>query len=454
IKFTEDANDSTILNTGIYLTPYLKKSIRADLQATSKSNNFVGPGFSVKFTNRNFLGGSERFDLSFTTGYEVQISRKIPEPLNAFEIGVESKLSFPRFVLPFEIHYPTRKYLPATDVNLGFRVQQRINYFRLNSFNLGYGYTWRENTLKTHELYPIDISYMRLGDISAEFDTLIRTNRFLARSLENQFIMGARYSYTLNTQVNEERNEKFVEREFQRNHFYFNAKVESAGNLVHLLRGGNFTNDTENESLKIFGSAYSQFLRSEIDFRYYYQLDEKNQIASRITGGTGYAYGNALTLPYIKQFSVGGSNSVRAFPARSIGPGTYDVRSDPDNENNILFLDQRADIKIEGSIEYRYDITKLIKTAVFMDAGNVWLWTEDTDRPGSGFNRRQFLNELAVGTGAGVRFDFNFFVLRFDLAFPVRKPDEQRWVWNEIALGDKAWRQENLILNIAIGYPF
>lgn len=457
IKFIEDQFDSTKLNTSIYLTPYLKKSIRADLQATSKSNNFVGPGLNIKFTNRNFLGGSERFDLSLNTGYEVQISRKIPEPLNAFEVGIESSVSFPRFVTPFSIHYPSRKYLPSTDVKLGFRVQQRINYFRLNSFNLGYGYTWRENTLKTHELYPIDINYMRLGDTSKEFQDLITSNRFLARSLENQFIMGARYSYTLNTQVNEERNEKYTEREFNRNHFYFNAKLESAGNLVHLLRGGKFTSDTENDSLRIFGSAYSQFVRAEGDFRYYWQLDEKNQIASRIIIGTGYAYGNSLTLPYIRQFSTGGSNSIRAFPARSIGPGSYDVRGDEGNENSVLFLDQRADIKLEGSVEFRYDITRTIKTAVFMDAGNIWLWTEDKQRPGSQFNRRTFLNQLAVGTGAGLRFDFNFFVLRFDLAFPVRKPyleEGPQWVWDEIALGDKTWRGENLILNIAIGYPF
>lgn len=453
IKFAEDPFDSTKLNTSIYLTPYLKKSLRADLQATSKSNNFVGPGFNAKFTNRNFLGGSERFDLSFTTGYEVQISRKIPQPLNAFEIGVESKVSFPRFVSPFKVHYPSRKYLPSTDVSLGFRVQQRINYFRLNSFNLGYGYTWRENTLKTHELYPIDINYMRLGKTSPEFDTLVSQNRFLARSLENQFIMGARYSYTLNTQVNENRNEKFTEREFQRNHFYFNAKLESAGNLIQLPRGGKFDRNEENDQLNIFGSAYAQFIRGEGDFRYFWQLDEKNQIASRIIVGTGYAYGNALTMPYIRQFSTGGSNSIRAFPARSIGPGSYDVRQDTSDVNNILFLDQRADIKLEGSVEFRYDITKMIKTAVFMDAGNIWLWDEDDQRPGSQFDRRTFLNQLAVGTGAGLRFDFNFFLLRFDLAFPVRKPKES-WVWDEIAFGDKGWRRENLILNIAIGYPF
>jgi outer membrane protein assembly factor BamA len=297
---------------------------------------------------------------------------------------------------------------------------------------------------------------MRLGNTSTEFRDLISGNEFLARSLENQFIMGARYSYTLNTQVNEERKKEFTEDEFQRNHFYLNAKLETAGNLVHLLRGGQFKNEDSGDSLQIFGSSYAQFVRAELDFRYYRQLDEKNQIASRVTGGTGYAYGNSITMPYIRQFSTGGSNSIRAFPARSIGPGTYDVQNS-ESDNSILFLDQRADIKLEGSVEYRYDITKLIKTAVFIDAGNIWLWGSDTARIGSQFNRKTFLKELAVGTGAGLRFDFNFFVLRFDLAFPVRKPylpTGQRWVWNEVAPGNKAWRRENLILNIAIGYPF
>ncbi len=457
VKFKEDRADSTVLNTSIYLTPYLRKSVRADFSATSRSNNFVGPGFNVKFTDRNIFKGSERFDLNLNTGYEVQVSRKVGQPLNAYELGAESSVSIPRFVSPFYIHYPSRKYLPTTDVKLGFRVQQRINYFRLNSFNFAYGYTWRENTLKTHELYPADVSYMKLGHTSPKFDTLIDQNRFLRQSLENQFIMGARYSYTLNTQVNEIRNQKFAERQYQRNNFYFNGKVESAGNLVQLIRGGPFVNAETNQPLNIFGSAYSQFVRLEADFRYYLQLNERNQIATRISGGSGYAFGNSFTMPYIKQFAVGGSNSVRAFPARSIGPGTYDVRTHSNDENNILFLDQRGDVKLETSAEYRADITKLFKAAVFVDAGNIWLWRLDTIRPGSQFDRSKFLGQLAVGTGAGIRLDFDFFVLRFDLAFPIRKPylpEGKRWVWDQIAPGDKSWRRDNLILNIAIGYPF
>jgi outer membrane protein insertion porin family len=461
IKFRESRQDSTRLNTSIYLTPHLKKSIRADLQATSKSNNFVGPGLSVKFTNRNFLRGSERFDVTVSTGYEVQISRKIPEPLNAFEFGIESGLSVPRIISTVDIHYPSRKFLPTTDMKLGFRLQQRIGFFRLNSFNLSYGYTWRENTLKSHELYPVDINYMKLGKTSDDFKTTILTNPFLARSLEDQFIMGARYSFTLNTQVNEQRLEKYKEQRYERSNFYFNAKLESAGNLVHLLRGGQFKANIEQDSTnKIFGSAYAQFIRGEGDFRYYLRFDEKNMLASRLVVGTGYAYGNSVTMPYIRQFSTGGSNSVRAFPARSIGPGTYDVRTDdrPGNENGRLFLDQRGDLKLELSTEFRFDITKVLKGAAFMDAGNIWLWDVDVNRPGSQFNRETFLKELAIGTGAGIRFDFNFFILRLDLAFPVRKalPESQgmAWVLDEIDFGSSSWRSDNLILNIAIGYPF
>jgi outer membrane protein insertion porin family len=460
IKFTESPRDSFKLNASIFLTPYKKKSIRAEVQATSKSNNFVGPGFSVRYTDRNLFRGSERLELSVNTGYEVQVGRKVGRPLNAFELGVDAGIAVPRFILPFDVYYPSRKYLPTTDIRMGFRLQQRIGYFQLNSLNLAYGYTWRENSLKTHELYPIDVSYMKLGNTSELFNQLIHENQFLGKSLENQFIMGARYSYTLNTQVDQERVNKFREQRVERSHFYFNGKIESAGNLMQLLHGGQFKNDLANEDHKLAGQAYSQFLRGEIDFRYYWQLSKTTVLANRIGAGTGYAYGNSLTMPYIRQFAVGGSSSIRAFPARSIGPGTFDVRHNTlqtANENTILFLDQRADIRLEGSTEFRFDITKVIKGGVFMDAGNIWLWREDPQRPGSQFHRDQFLKQLAVGTGAGLRFDFNFFVLRFDLAFPVRKPylpANERWVWDQINFGNRAWRAENLILNIAIGYPF
>ncbi|MGC1243626.1 MAG: BamA/TamA family outer membrane protein [Chryseosolibacter sp.] len=463
IRFMEAKQDSFLLNTNIYLTPHLKKSIRGEIQMVSKSNNFVGPGLTLQFTNRNFFGGSERFQITANTSYEVQVSRNLPDPLNSFEFGVQSGLSIPRILSPLKIDYPSRRYLPTTELSLGFRLQQRIGFFRLNSFNFSSGYTWRENTLKTHELYPVDISYMQLGKRSDEFQDLLERNPFLAGSFQNQFIIGSRYSYTLNTQVNKERINQFREQEFERSNFFFNGNVDVAGNAVNLVQTTFFS---DGDTSKIFGTPYSQFVRGEVDFRYYHHFDKKNQLATRLVLGTGYAFRNSKTLPYIKQFSIGGSNSIRAFPARSIGPGTYSIREDvPPDENTgeepprdtRMFIDQRGDIKLEGNVELRFDIVKFLKGAVFVDAGNIWLIREDTDRPGGRFRKDEFLDELAVGTGAGFRLDFNFFLLRFDVAFPLRKPylpKNERWVMNEIDFGSSSWRSDNLILNIAIGYPF
>ncbi|HEU5146572.1 MAG TPA: BamA/TamA family outer membrane protein [Chryseosolibacter sp.] len=463
IRFTESQRDSFLLDTDIYLTPHFRKSIRGELQMVSKSNNFVGPGFSVRFTNRNFLRGSEQFTITANTSYEVQVGRNLPNPLNSFEFGVESGLSIPRILSPLKIHYPSRRYLPTTELNLGFRLQQRIGFFHLNSFNLAAGYVWRENTLKTHELYPIDISFVSLGKTSKEFDALLTRNPLLRGSFQDQFIPGSRYSYTLNTQVNEERQSEFKERPFERSQFFFNGNMDIAGNLVNFLQRS-FTS-AEGDSSRIFGTPYSQFVKGDIDFRYYLSFDQKNRLVTRLIFGTGYAYGNSTILPYIKQFSIGGSNSIRAFPARTVGPGTFDLRvlyppEDPEEDpqrNTRQFIDQRGDIKLEGNIEYRFNIVGFLNGAVFVDAGNIWLMREDPDRPGGRFNKDDFLTELAVGTGAGLRFDFNFFVLRFDLAFPLRKPylpENERWIFDTIDFGSPSWRSDNLILNIAIGYPF
>src|SRR5690606_5483283 len=228
IRFKESKEDSLLLDTHIYLTPHLRKSIRGEIQMVSKSNNFVGPGFSLSFTNRNFLRGSEQLRITANTSYEVQVSRRVPNPVNAFEFGIDSRLTVPRILSPLKIDYPSRRYLPTTELGLGFRLQQRIGFFRLNSFNLSAGYTWRENTLKTHELYPIDISYVQLGHQSEEFNALLRENQFLAGSFENQFIIGSRYTYTLNTQIDETRETHFGEREFERSQFYFSGTVDVA----------------------------------------------------------------------------------------------------------------------------------------------------------------------------------------------------------------------------------
>jgi outer membrane protein assembly factor BamA len=452
IKFVESPRkDSAMLDADIYLTPLKKKSIRAEVQAVSKSNNFVGPGVGFTFTNRNFLRGSELFQLKLNTSYEVQISRQTSGALNSFEMGIESSLTVPRFISPIHIDYNSKRYLPKTQFKLGYNFQNRLSYFRINSLNAGYGYNWKESISKSHELFPIDITFLKTDKRSALFDTLLSRNPVLASSFEDQFIIGTRYSYTINTQLSEDISQRYEERKYRRHNFYFNGNIDVAGNLLHTVQHA-IEKNKEQDTYEIFHLPYSQYVRGDVDVRYYWAMDEHNKLATRLAVGTGYAFGNSNTMPYIKQFAIGGSNSIRAFPARSIGPGTYDVLTTL--KDTIRFIDQRGDIKLEGNIEYRFDIIKSMKGALFVDAGNIWLMRADEEnRPGGKFDENTFLKQLAVGTGAGLRFDFSFFVLRLDVAFPLRRP-AQGWVTKDIDFGSSSWRGDNIVFNIAIGYPF
>jgi outer membrane protein assembly factor BamA len=190
----------------------------------------------------------------------------------------------------------------------------------------------------------------------------------------------------------------------------------------------------------------------ENEFRHYLQLGGERQLASRIIAGAGFAYGNSNEMPFIKQFFNGGTNSIRAFRARSIGPGSFDGST----TTNTFLADQSGDLKLEFSTEYRAKIYDIVKGALFVDAGNIWLLKDNPDKPGAQFSK-DFFKELAVGVGAGLRFDFSFLVLRTDLAFPIRKPylpEGDRWVLDQVSFGNSSWRKENLVFNLAIGYPF
>jgi outer membrane protein insertion porin family len=463
IKFKE--KDSSNLRADIYMTPLLKKSIRMQLQAVSKSNNFVGPGFEVTFTNRNFLRGAELFQFRLNSAYEVQISRQNSGALNAIELGAESSLSIPRFLTPFGIfHYRSAKYVPQTNFKLGYNLQQRLQYFRLVSMNGGYGFLWRETTLKTHEYYPVDVSFVKLANTSDAFKQLLEKSPVLANSFQNQFILGSHYTFTLNTQMKEDIETKYDPKAIRRHNFYFAGTVDISGNVLSAAQN---VAKVEEQQKQFFGLPYAQYVRGDIDFRYFYDINKHSKVATRFIAGIGHAYGNSEQMPYIKQFAAGGSNSIRAFPARSLGPGAYNVRTDPSVTTRTFFVDQRGDIKLEGSAEYRFDIIKSFKGALFVDAGNIWLRTARTpadttaqalaNEQAKVFNRKTFASQIAVGTGIGVRFDLNFFVLRLDLAFPLRKPwlpEHERWVFDDINPGSRDWRRQNMILNIAIGYPF
>jgi outer membrane protein insertion porin family len=450
IRYRE-AGDS-LLDATIFLTPLLKKSLRLEVQGVSKSNNFVGPGISATFTNRNFLGGAEQFQFKVSGSYEVQVNRQAPEPLTAFELFTETSLSVPRMISPIRITYYSTKFIPHTNFRLRTTFQRRIGYFQLNTFNAAVGYSWRETTTKNHELYLVDLNYVHVTQKSEAFEALLAENPYLNNSFQDQFIPGMRYSFQLNTQLQDPGAIGYGSQAQRTSHFFLHTNLNLAGNLANWISKGN--RNAEDTVGVIFGQPFSQFVLGDADFRYYWQLDRKNRLVFRVAAGAGYPYGNSSQLPYIKQFSTGGSNSLRAFPARSVGPGTVAPPIDPEN---IQFIDQRGDIKVEGNIEYRFDIVRFLKGAVFVDAGNIWLLTEDPQRPGGQFNWDTFLRELAVGTGLGLRLDFQFFILRFDVGVPLRKPwleEGKRWVVRDVRLSDSDWRHDNLVFNIAVGYPF
>jgi outer membrane protein insertion porin family len=456
IKLRADTSKThNYLHADIFLTPLKKKSLKLDAQVVSKSNNFVGPGIGFTFTNRNFLKGAELFQFKLNSSYEVQLNNTRNQTLNSFELGAEAKLSLPRFITPFNIDFTSRKYIPHTSFKLGSNLQNRVGYFRLNSFQIGYGYNWRETTHSAHELYPIEVNYIKTDKTSREFLELLNYNVALRNSFDNQFIIGTRYSYTINTQLKEEIVNRVVQNRIRTHNFYFNGNVDIAGNLMNTLQGWFSSQEVGNRT--ILNQPYSQYIRGDVDLRHYWQTSKTHRVVSRVVLASGYALGNSKLLPYIKQFAIGGSNSIRAFQPRSIGPGTYNILEDSLYKSGNIFVDQRGDIKLEMNVEFRFDVYKAVKGAVFIDAGNIWLFREDAYRPGGVFAFDRFFNELAVGTGFGLRFDFSFFVLRGDLAMPIRKPYlpiQDRWVFDEIDFGSSSWRRNNLVFNIAIGYPF
>lgn len=334
--------------------------------------------------------------------------------------------------------------MPNTIFTLGGGIFSRVELYELYSFNASLGYSWKTNEKVSHLLRPVDVSFTKLAESSPEFEDYLDQNPNIRKSMEEQFILGTSYTFTLS-------NMHLTKR---KSNFYLNESVDVAGNLVGLIMNASTGEKATPENPHIIlDVAYSQFVRLRNEFRYFYKTGKKSQLGWRIIAAAGIPYQNSSTMPYVKQFYVGGTNSLRAFPARSVGPGTY---SAPDSLTTG-YVDQTGDVKLETSLEYRFPIYKYFRGALFLDAGNIWLVNNDENRQGGKFDINTFYSELAVGAGYGFRFDFNYIVLRFDLAFPMRKPwlpEGDRWAFGDIDLGSPAWRKENIITNIAIGYPF
>lgn len=428
--------DSSQLDVYYYLTRFPKKSLRIEINGNTKSNNLTGSEISIALRNRNSFGAGELFTVKATGGFEIQYSGQF-RGYNTYRAGLETSLTFPRFLVPFFNPNTKGGFAPKTTMMLAYDLLRKQKLYTLNSFKAQFGYAWKENIRKEHQLNPISINYVQPIDVSDEYIDSANKNKILYKAIEKQFVIGPNYSFTYTNLINNR----------PANGIYFFGGIDLSGNIPGLITGANAK---INDTATIFHARFSQYVKTEADFRFYRKTGDKTVWANRINIGIGIPNGNSLQLPFIKQFFSGGNTSIRAFRSRSVGPGTF-------QDTTTTFLaDESGDMKLELNTEWRFPIYKIVNGAVFVDAGNIWLFNEDTLRPGGKFSK-DFLHELAVGTGLGIRLDFTLLILRLDVAFPLRKPylpAGQRWITNKIDFGSSQWRKSNLVWNLAIGFPF
>ncbi|MGZ3848213.1 MAG: translocation and assembly module lipoprotein TamL [Flavisolibacter sp.] len=434
----EPVTDTPKLNVFYYLTPMPSKSLRTEFTVTNRSNNLNGSEITFSWRDRNIFNGGEHLGLSAYVGSDVQFSGAL-SGYNTYRTGAEMNLTVPHILIPFRTLRYKGGFAPRTAFRLGYDILNRKSLYTLNSYRFEYGYIAKRSLVKTHEFNPVAVDYVQALNVSRKFDSLVHTDTILAKTIQSQFILGSNYQFNYNEVVNGLQ---------KLNSYYFNGRVDFSGNVAGLLTGADYKAGKEK---LIYKAPFAQYMLFEADGRYYRKVGLNSSWANRVIMGFGYPYGNSVEVPYIKQFFVGGNNSLRGFRSRGVGPGTY--RS----PNAETFLpDQTGDIKFEFNSEFRPKISGPLYGALFFDAGNVWLFNDSTytKRPGGQFTSK-FLSQLAMDVGAGLRMDITIFVIRLDVGIPLRKPWEKNpWVANQVSLGDANWRKQNLVYNLAIGYPF
>lgn len=469
IQFTpvsDDANN-TLLNCHISLTPSKKQNVSLEWQGTNRGG-FLGLSGKVRYQNKNIFGGAETFEVNIFGGAEAQQlltesqntgssdgSIKNDIYLNTIEFGPEISLTFPKFLLPVRAERFSKSADPKTRLTANLSYQRRPDYERTRSFG-SISYQWSETDQKKWNINPLEISLIKIYR-SPEFDAQLAEigDPFLINSFQDHFIVDSKVGFTFNTYQSNTRS---------KNHYFYYGEIESAGNALRGLYSLSSAQKDENGSYEILNIPFAQYIKTLHDGRYYRIHNEKMSTAYRLTGGIGIPLKNLNVLPFEKSFYGGGANDIRAWQARTLGPGSY-----RDPERNF---DKIGDILLEANAEYRFDLIKVVEGAVFIDAGNIWTVNADEARPGANFAIDRFISEIAFGAGAGLRLNFDFFLIRFDLALQMKDPSldrGERWLFqpkkeynsyidnlnndrpaNE-QLAYYTWRWN---FNIGIGYPF
>ncbi len=423
------------LNCNIQLTPLPQQSYKVELEGTNSAGN-IGGAVNLIYQHKNLFHGAQLFNLKLKGAIEA-LAQENTELKKSQEYGLEGSLRFPEFLLPFfKKGEFVKKYNPTTIVLAAINYQNLPFYERFMS-NATFGYTWKAGPYKEHQVYPLQFNVVNLLKIDSAYQQLINSSSYLAYSYQDVMILGGRYSYIFNNQKINKSNDFWFMR--------FNA--EASGNLLGIVKNISGAPKTEDGTYEFLRQPFAQYIKTDIDARYNYKFNNVASMVYRGFFGIGIPYGNSKAIPFEKQYFSGGSNGIRAWQVRTLGPGSY---SSPDSST---FINQTADIKLEANAEYRFKLFWILEGAVFMDAGNIWTYKNDPARPGAQFKFNKFYKDVAVGTGAGLRFDFEFVLARVDLGMKLRDPaieGKSKWI-----VADRGYSfKRDFAIVIGIGYPF
>lgn len=421
--------DKRLLNVVIECT--YDKPLEASIEAnvSSKSNSYLGPGVTFGISNRNLFGGGELLNVSLTGSYEWQTGSGRSSAFNSYEVGLNSTLAFPRLLAPRFIPR-SRRELNWTKLSLGVDVLNRPHYFRMAQFNTGISYDWQSSRYISNSFTLFKLSYTKLQNTTAEFDSIMQANKAIALSFQNQFIPQMSYGITYDRALD------------RNNTLNIQAQVSQAGNIFWAI----YEACGKKHEKKLFGTPFSQFIKGYLQVVYGCRISGGIWLMNRVATGAVYAYGNSSEVPYSEQFYAGGANSVRAFTVRSIGPGSY--RAPADRING--YFDQTGTFIFLANSELRFPILGPLHGALFLDAGNVWTLKNEPSRPGGQLKGSSFFKDLALGTGVGLRFNISMLVIRGDLGIGIHAPYDtgKHGYYNMKSF------KNSLAFHLAIGYPF
>lgn len=442
IRLSEVASDS--LDCLVQLAANKPRSISAELEGTNTSGD-LGAAASVSFQNKNLFRGSELFTFKLRGAYEAVTGLQGYSGENYVEYGAEAGLSFPRFMFPFLSREVKRRVAATSELSLRFNAQKRPEFSRRVA-SVTWGYKWESRDKKSqHTVDLVNFDYVYMPWISPTFkknylDSLGNQNPILKYNYENLLIMKTGYSVSYHSAGSNLQNAL-------RNSYSVRFNIETAGNLLYGLSELLKSSKNDDGQYKVGNIAFAQYVKGDVDYVKSFRLDTRNSIVFHTALGIAYPYANSTVLPFEKRYFSGGANSVRGWSVRRLGPGSF--RS---TDKNIDFINQSGDIKLDANVEYRTHLFWKLNGALFVDAGNIWTIRAYDEQPGGEFRFDKFYKQIAVAYGLGFRFDFDYFILRFDGGMKALNPVYESGRDRYPVMHPQFSR--DFAFHFAVGYPF